>query len=156
MRVFKTHVARPLSDTVHTMAGAASFRRPVCCPEHNGEAVRMFCTTCNKAACVVCAIVKHKGHDVVDTATASAGMRDRLRAAVAAVGFDASAEGTFKTALAAKIAHVTGVHGFNLRDRCCRGRTSRRCRRAARRSQEGGGRSAGVPDGGAAGAGEEH
>ena len=112
-RITAKHVVAMLGEaTVGAAASAAawSFRRQICCREHTGEPMRMFCTTCNKAECMICGMLKHSGHKIVDTATASAGMRDTLRAAVAEIGFDAAAEGAFKTALAAKIADVTRVH----------------------------------------------
>jgi hypothetical protein len=113
MKITAKHVVRSLGATAvegATSSIAGSFRRPLCCREHSGEPMRMFCTTCNKAECMICGMLKHSGHKIVDTATASAGMRDTLRAAVAEIGFDAAAEGAFKTALAAKIADVTRVH----------------------------------------------
>ncbi len=113
MRATAKHVVRALAEAAIAVAApgsGAAFRRPVYCAEHPRDEVCMYCTACNKAACVRCALLKHKGHDIVETAKAAAGMRERLRAAVAAIGFDAAAEGTFKTALAAKLAHVTGVH----------------------------------------------
>ncbi len=116
LRAYAAHTVRMLREAAAAGAGAVSLRRPVCCSEHADEVLRMFCSSCNKAACVICGMVKHKGHEVVDVATASAGMRARLRAAVTAVAFGETKEGEFKAALAAKLAHVKGAHAATARD----------------------------------------
>ena len=70
----------------------------------------MFCNDCTKATCTTCSIVNHPGHKVVELSTAGAGFRAQLLAGVKAIDFDRAAEATFKEALAAKIADVTGAN----------------------------------------------
>ena len=110
LKLFSSHRIVELTAVAPAVPSAGAFRRPVCCREHAAETIRTYCNTCKKAACVMCSIVKHKAHDVVDLDTAGDGMRERLRAAIAAIGFDRGAEATFKSALAAKISVVTGAN----------------------------------------------
>jgi tripartite motif-containing protein 2/3 len=116
LRAYKGHTVRLLREAATSSAGAVSLRRPICCSEHAGEVLRVFCASCNTAACLICGMVKHKGHDVVDNATAAGGMRDHLRAAVTAIAFGETKEGEFKVALAAKLAHVKEAHAARSSD----------------------------------------
>ena len=42
--------------------GSAAITKPAICKEHDGEVIKLFCETCEKAICRDCTIVKHRDH----------------------------------------------------------------------------------------------
>ena len=45
--------------------GAQSLHMKQHCEEHKGEQLKIYCKTCKKVICLVCAVVTHKPHDCV-------------------------------------------------------------------------------------------
>ena len=42
--------------------GSEAVKKPLFCKEHDGEMMKLFCETCEKAICRDCTIVKHRDH----------------------------------------------------------------------------------------------
>ncbi len=88
MRVFESHVVRPLSEVA--VPAAAAPQLEVYCqqdPGHSREPARMYCEACHNAVCAACCLTHHRDHASLDTTTCSEDLRRRVRAAHAAVGF---------------------------------------------------------------------
>lgn len=43
--------------------GSVAMAKPSLCKEHEGEAMKLFCVTCNKVICRDCTVVKHREHE---------------------------------------------------------------------------------------------
>ena len=56
----KTHHVMSLEET--RQEGPVAVVRPIFCKEHDGEMLKLFCETCEEAACRDCTIIKHRDH----------------------------------------------------------------------------------------------
>ena len=62
-RSTKSHHVTTLQEAIEQ--GPMAVSRPSFCREHDGEMLKLFCETCDKAVCRDCTIFKHHGHKCI-------------------------------------------------------------------------------------------
>ena len=63
----KDHDVKTLDEIKQSdkKTGAQSLHMKQHCEEHKGEQLKIYCKTCKKVICLLCAVVTHKNHDYV-------------------------------------------------------------------------------------------
>ena len=58
--------------------GSVAMAKPLLCNEHEGEVMKLFCATCNKAICRDCTVVEHREHEYTFVREAYSSGRESL------------------------------------------------------------------------------
>ena len=66
-KVTKAHVIRTLDEIKQSdkKSGVKSLHKKQHCEEHEDELLKIYCKTCKKVICLLCAVVTHKNHNYV-------------------------------------------------------------------------------------------
>ena len=66
-KVTKAHVVKTLDEIKQSdkKSGVKSLHKKQYCEEHEDELLKIYCKTCKKVMCLLCAVVTHKNHDYV-------------------------------------------------------------------------------------------
>ena len=66
-KVTKAHVVKTLKEIKQSdkKSGVKSLHKKQYCEEHEDELLKIYCKTCKKVMCLLCAVVTHKNHEYV-------------------------------------------------------------------------------------------
>jgi hypothetical protein len=66
-KVTKAHTVKTLDEIKQSdkKSGVKSLHKKQHCEEHEDELLKIYCKTCKKVICLLCAVVTHKSHDYV-------------------------------------------------------------------------------------------
>ena len=56
-----------------------ALRLPTMCDKHKGEEIKMFCTECELAICMLCCMMSHRTHDCSDIEEVSIDRRKQVK-----------------------------------------------------------------------------
>ena len=67
LKMTKAHVVKTLDEIKQSdkKSGVKSLHKKQHCEEHKDELLKIYCKTCKKVICLLCAVVTHKNHDYV-------------------------------------------------------------------------------------------
>ena len=67
LKMTKAHVVKTLDEIKQSdkKSGVKSLHKKQHCEEHEDELLKIYCKTCKKVMCLLCAVVTHKNHDYV-------------------------------------------------------------------------------------------
>ena len=79
-KVTKSHTVKTLDEIKQSdkKTGVKSLHKKQHCEEHEDELLKIYCKTCKKVMCLLCAVVTHKHHDYVVISAVRAELQEQL------------------------------------------------------------------------------